>query len=132
MKAVADSCPCGADASFEQCCARFILHGEAPVSAEQLMRSRYSAYVRRDEAYLLRTWHPDRRPEALGVADDLALKWLGLTILDTLRGGALDQDGEVEFVARYKRNGKDGRIHERSRFERDAGGRWLYVDGSAG
>ena len=26
------------------------------------MRSRYSAFVREDAAYLLVTWHPDTRP----------------------------------------------------------------------
>jgi len=34
----------------------------------------------------------------------------------------------VEFVARYRVGGRAVRLHERSRFVREAG-RWLYVDG---
>ncbi len=34
----------------------------------------------------------------------------------------------VEFVARYKLNGRAFKLHETSRFER-VDGRWLYVDG---
>jgi len=34
----------------------------------------------------------------------------------------------VEFVARYKLNGRAFRLHEVSRFAR-VDGRWLYVDG---
>jgi SEC-C motif domain protein len=34
----------------------------------------------------------------------------------------------VEFVARYKVNGRAHRLHEISRFVREAG-KWLYVDG---
>ena len=37
---------------------------------------------------------------------------------------------EVEFVARYRVNGRAGRLHERSRFVREAN-RWYYVDGDA-
>ena len=45
------------------------------------MRSRYSAYVLGNEAYLLATWHPDTRPAVLGLADDAPVKWLGLDVL---------------------------------------------------
>ncbi|MGF1546852.1 MAG: YchJ family protein [Thiotrichales bacterium] len=129
MKPAAASCPCGATIAFTACCGRFITAGEVPATAEQLMRSRYSAYVLRDEAYLLRTWHSEWRPAVLDVASDTGLKWLGLTVLDTQLGGAFDQIGEVAFIARYKRNGKAGRLHERSRFVRE-GGTWRYVDGT--
>ena len=35
----------------------------------------------------------------------------------------------VEFVARYKVNGRAQRLHEVSRFVREDG-RWFYLDGS--
>ena len=91
------------------------------------MRSRYTAYVFGDEPYLLRTWHARTRPSALHLADE-RVKWLGLKVLRADAGGAQDDEGRVEFVARYKVGGKAARLHETSRFVRERG-QWFYVDG---
>lgn len=56
------ACCCGSMVNHDRCCGRYLGGGEFPQSAEQLMRSRYSAYVLGDEPYLLATWHPDTRP----------------------------------------------------------------------
>ena len=88
------------------------------------MRSRYSAFVTRNAAYLLDTWHPDSRPDTIEF--DPAIRWTGLTIEGRRAGGMLDRAGTVEFVARYSANGRDGEQREHSRFVRDAGG-WRYV-----
>lgn len=88
------------------------------------MRSRYTAYVLKLEDYLLATWHPDTRPDALDLADD-DTKWLGLEIKRQQESG---DAAVVEFVARYKVAGRAHRLHEISRFERKDG-RWFYVDG---
>jgi SEC-C motif-containing protein len=100
---------------------------EAAPTAEALMRSRYSAYVLRNEPYLLATWHVSTRPESLELADD-ATKWIGLEIKRSEAGGPGDERGLVEFVARYKVGGRAFRLHETSRFVREDG-RWYYVDG---
>lgn len=89
------------------------------------MRSRYTAYVLGDAAYLRATWDPATCPA--DVMPDPATRWLGLEVRGHRTVGA-DQ-AEVEFVARYRMQGRGGRLHERSRFRRDAHGRWLYVDG---
>ena len=118
-------CPCGSGKSFEPCCGRH-LAGEAAPTAEALMRSRYSAYGLLREDYLLATWHPSNRPRELGLARDAPVKWLGLEVK---RHEQTDADhAVVEFVARYKVNGRAQRLHEISRFVREDG-RWLYVDG---
>ncbi len=88
------------------------------------MRSRYSAFVHADAAYLLNTWHSSTRPESLTFEPDV--KWLGLQVRD--HQATSDTAAEVEFVARYRVAGKAVRLHERSRFVREAG-RWFYVDG---
>ncbi len=118
----AAGCPCGSGLRDDLCCGR--LHrGEAlAATAEELMRSRYSAFVRREAGYLLATWHPRTRPADLDLDDDVA--WTGLEVLATEAGGPGDATGVVEFVAHHA----GGRLHERSRFERRAG-RWVYVDG---
>jgi SEC-C motif domain protein len=88
------------------------------------MRSRYSAFVLHDAAYLLATWHPSSRPG--GIDFEPGQRWLGL---DVKWHRVLDADhAAVEFVARSRVAGRGQRLHERSRFVRE-GGRWFYVDG---
>ncbi len=96
------------------------------MTAEQLMRSRYSSFVVCDESYLLATWHPDTRPSRVRL--DKKQRWLGLSIRATEAGGPDDRTGIVEFIARFNIDGKGHRLHEISRFEK-IDGRWHYVDG---
>lgn len=123
--AVDRPCPCLSGERYSDCCGRF--HSglaEAP-TAEQLMRSRYSAFVVGDRAYLLRTWHPDTRPAELEVDD--SLEWRRLDILSTQRGGPLDSEGIVEFKAWFRQGQERGTHHETSTFRR-VNRRWYYLD----
>ncbi len=90
------------------------------------MRSRYSAYALGREPYLLATWHASMRPAELRLSDDVATRWIGLEV----KRHEVQDDGHaiVEFLARYKINGRAHRLHETSRFVREDG-RWFYVDG---
>ena len=123
------NCPCLSGEQYEDCCGRFHAgEAEAP-TAEQLMRSRYSAFVVRDEAYLLRSWAPETRP---GEVDfDPGMRWTGLEIEAATDGTAFHQHGTVTFTARYVHGGEPGALHERSRFARHEGA-WVYVDGDVG
>jgi len=126
---VADPCPCGSGRAYDKCCGDFIDGTGVAVRAEQLMRSRYTAFVLSREHYLLSSWHPSTRPATLGLNGTGAVKWLGLKILGLEAGGEDDAEGRVEFVARYRRGGGPAaRLHENSRFVRE-GGHWFYVDG---
>jgi SEC-C motif-containing protein len=125
-------CPCrpatAGQPRYGQCCGRYHQgerHLQAP-TAEALMRSRYSAFVRGHLDYLLATWHDSTRPARLE-ADPPGLHWLGLEVR---AHQVLDDDhARVEFVARSKpRGGRAQRLHEDSRFVRE-NGRWFYVDG---
>lgn len=118
------ACPCGSAWPYARCCGR--LHrGEArAATAEQLMRSRFSAFAVRDATYLLETWHPSTRPGR--VRFDPGRRWVGLEVLRTQAGGMLDNEGTVEFVAHHERGGDRGELHEVSAFVRD-GGHWRYV-----
>lgn len=127
QQAALQACPCGRYGSqtlFESCCGRW-LDGSAP-DPESLMRSRYSAFVRGDSDYLLRTWASATRPEQLDLQEDPLPQWLGLEIKQA--PPPQGDEGSVEFVARYKVGGRAFRLHEASRFLRE-GGQWLYVDG---
>ncbi|SEO47746.1 YchJ family protein [Trujillonella endophytica] len=121
-------CPCGTGLTYAECCGR--LHeGGGAATAEQLMRSRYSAFAVGDAAHLLATWHPDTRPGSLDL--DPAVRWTGLEVLATTGGAMLATEGTVEFRASYvDGGGRRGAQHEDSRFVR-VGGRWLYLDGVA-
>ena len=92
------------------------------------MRSRYSAFVLLDAAYLLETWHPDTRPLELEL--DAGIEWRRLDIVSTRRGGPLDNEGVVEFKAHFRQGGERGVHHETSRFIK-AGGQWFYLDAVA-
>ncbi|OBG58306.1 YchJ family protein [Mycobacterium sp. E3339] len=123
-----EPCPCGSGDDYPACCGP--LHdGEVQArTAEELMRSRYSAFAHRNADYLFRTWHPRTRPA--DVAVDPNITWTGLDVLDVVAGGPNDDSGEVEFAARFESGGRMGALHERSRFERRAG-RWFYLDAAA-
>ncbi|MBN8773042.1 MAG: hypothetical protein BGP20_00710 [Thiobacillus sp. 63-78] len=122
----AASCPCGSGRLLADCCGRFHAGDPAP-DAASLMRSRYSAYVLGLEEYLRATWHPATCPAVLGLDATPRPQWLGLAVKAHMPLD--DAHATVEFVARYKLNGRAFRLHEISRFER-VDGRWLYVDGA--
>jgi len=94
------------------------------------MRSRYSAFFFRRVDYLVDTTHPDSRSPTL--KEELAasvhqVKWLGLEILSSSKGGKNDRTGKVEFVAKCYADGGAGELHENSRFKRYKGA-WKYLD----
>ncbi len=122
----AAQCPCGSGAAYEACCAPFVQGEEFAQTAETLMRSRYTAFVKGAEDYLLASWHPSTRPSRVRI--DPMQKWIGLAIKSTEAGSVADDAGIVEFVARFKVAGKGHRLHERSRFELIEG-RWYYLEG---
>lgn len=120
-------CACGLANQYAACCGRFHNGDEIAVSSEQLMRSRYSAYVLALQDYLLETWHPSTRPLSLDFSDANKTKWLGLEIKRHTVVGV--NRAQVEFVARYKTGGLPAvRLHEISDFIFDEG-RWFYVSG---
>ncbi len=88
------------------------------------MRSRYTAFVVRDAAYLLRSWHPSTRPTGLDFDPDQ--RWTRLDVLATTGGSAFHTEGTVEFRAHFTVRGRADAQHEDSRFVRDEG-RWVYL-----
>jgi SEC-C motif domain protein len=125
------SCVCGLEPSTEKCCGRYIHGGQKPPTAEALMRSRYSAYVLGEIDYIVATHDPERRHEVdpTGAREwSKDSEWEGLTIHRVERGGVEDQDGVVEFTARYVRDGHLVPHREHATFRR-VDGDWFYVDG---
>ncbi len=124
------SCPCGRELPLSRCCGRF-LDGEAlPETAEDLMRSRYSAHVLERIEYLRDTLWPRHQPlfDTAGTARRAADNhWTGLTVIAVHGGGSADREGTVLFEARFLAGGQLVTHRECSRFRKKKG-RWYYVE----
>jgi SEC-C motif-containing protein len=118
------SCLCGLPASYQDCCGNLHRGEAAATTAEQLMRSRFTAFGVGDAAYLLRTWHPTSRPAHLDL--DKRTRWVRLEILETTGGSVVHTEGTVRFRAHYIDRGKPGEMEENSHFVR-INGRWVYA-----
>ncbi|MEM8594819.1 MAG: YchJ family metal-binding protein [Pseudomonadota bacterium] len=136
------ACPCQSQDIFERCCQPILLGVNAAITAEQLMRSRYTAYYLLGNAssgitqkecvqYLIDTHHPEYRSADLA-ADLLSgppTEWCSLRIINMEEGGATDVTGLVEY-AFYRRgtSSEYGQMHEASSFIKQ-GDHWLYTTG---
>lgn len=109
-----------------------LIRGEKPATtAAELMASRYVAYATGAIDYLLETHDPKTRAGTDRKSTEAwskSAEWQGLEILSTERGGADDDEGYVEFIARYRADGVDHAHHERSLF-RKVEGRWYFISG---
>jgi len=118
-------CPCGLTKTYGDCCGSLHRGQTTAATAEQLMRSRFSAFAVGDTAYLLRSWHSTTRPARLDL--DPQLRWVRLEILGTTQGSAFHTEGTVEFRAHCTVHGQPDSQYENSRFVRE-GGQWVYLD----
>ncbi len=126
-----DICPCGSQKNYSDCCQPLHLGKAKAQSAEQLMRSRYCAFVKGEIDYLYKTLAPESRKDYDEKATKewaSSVKWKGLKIVKSEGGGAKDESGVVEFVATYEKDRKGLDHHEVSQFRQD-NGTWFFVDG---
>ena len=124
-------CPCLSDLEYKDCCGLFHRGERDAATAEELMRSRYSAYAMQEIDYLIETTSPSQRKyhdrESLQTwAEDT--KWKKLEIVETREGTSEDSKGHVEFIAYYEENKKDKIHHELSLFKKIKG-KWYYHNG---
>jgi len=115
-------CPCGSEIEYDQCCQSLLMAKRSVATPEELMRSRYTAYVKKNIDYLAKTLHPNLRKEfdykaTLEWAENS--NWQKLEVLNT-------ESNIVEFVASYTENGSLRRHHEISVFLEEAGC-WYYA-----
>lgn len=126
-------CPCGSGRNYNECCEPFIKGAKLPVTAEELMRSRYSAYAKIEIAYIVDTTYKNQRNKMR--EEDIRLwaetsQFEKLEIIGTEKGGAQDSDGNVEFIAHYTQKGAKNKHHEIARFKKEDG-KWLFEDGDS-
>ena len=124
-------CPCGSGRQLDACCACYIEGRSSAPTAEGLMRSRFSAFVLNRLDYIEQTCASEMREtfdrdDAQRGSD--VVKWIDLEVLNSFRGGAMDETGTVEFSARYLVDGLVRTHRENSVFRREDG-KWVYVTG---
>jgi SEC-C motif-containing protein len=124
-------CPCQSGKEYDACCGPIISGSQAALTAEALMRSRYSAFAKGEVDYLGRSLHPDQRADYdPGATQRWAnhSEWVNLQILNISGGGTDDDEGTVEFIATYRQKGNTLSHHEVGQFNR-LNGIWYYTDG---
>ncbi len=126
-----EKCPCGSVLSYSECCEPVIKGARAAETAEQLMRSRYSAYAKAEIEYLLESLHPDQRsdfdPKSTRQWAEAA-EWQKFEIIKAEAGGPEDEEGRIEFIATFLQDGVKREHRELSVF-RKVDGRWFLENG---
>ncbi len=125
-------CYCCSNRKFEDCCQPFIIGTAKPRTAEELMRSRYTAYATIEIEYILRSTHPSTRkfhePETIEHWAKTS-RWQKLEIISTDKGNSSEKEGTVEFKAYFLDANDQMQIHhENSNFRKELG-KWFFVDG---
>lgn len=122
-----DDCFCSSGKSYEECCLPIHNKTQPALTAEALMRSRFSAFRLGLTDYLLASWCEASRPAKLDLSDQPS--WLKLVIYDTQMGSEYDTTGSVEFGAFYQYGEQFGEMREISQFQRNSNGHWCYLSG---
>lgn len=124
-------CPCGSGQNDTECCHPIINGLKKAETAETLMRARYTAHAQGNIDFIVQSHHPTTRSE---VDKDTTKRWadesqwLGLDIREVEEGGADDDSGKVEFVAKYRdAQGKRHEHFELALFEKLEGD-WFFRD----
>lgn len=137
MMIMSNFCPCqiqailpttGDELSYSQCCQPFHTQQDTPHTAEQLMRSRYSAYVLGLIDYIVHTTVPSQQTGL----DRFALQqwsretaWQGLQVITTQN---MDKSHDkVEFKAYFLHENQQQAHHEISYFVKIQQ-KWYFLD----
>ena len=121
-------CPCGSNFPYPDCCGPLIRGTGFADTAEDLMRSRYTAFTKNNWEYLVLTSHPEEKKEMAKLESTLLdhdAHWKKLEVLHTNKGRMQDSEGQVDFVAHYEKDGILQTLRESSKFYK-VNGRWVY------
>jgi len=126
------NCPCGLNLLFNECCLAFINLSKYPQSPEQLMRSRFSAYVNHNAQYIYDTYAIESQTsQSVDEIQNWAKEcyWVALVIHN--RSDINKTYPSVEFSAFYIIEDQLIELRENSRFikEPTQSDHWRYLDG---
>lgn len=126
-----DLCSCDTGKPFSECCEPVLKGAKKPASAVDLMRARYTAYVRHEIDFIMDSLSPARKKDTDRKATEewsRDTSWEGLRIVSTVKGGPGDDTGEVEFIAKYRDKEEAKEHHELASFLK-LNGSWHFEDG---
>jgi SEC-C motif-containing protein len=118
-------CPCGSGRTFGECCEPILKQQKPAATAEQLMRSRFTAHFLRDHQHLHRTYLPTARQPYVEEKEAIELNWKRL-VIHAHEPGPKPDVATVDFSAYYDDNGVEQAMHEKSEF-RQIDGQWFFV-----
>lgn len=124
------NCPCNPLKKYSECCK--IAHDNINnvITAEQLMRSRYSAFVLANINYLQKSHHSSTRPSKKEKKEILSwtksVNWIKLEVLNSTQGLVNNTTGTVSFKAYFLENGSMNIIEENSSFCKE-NNHWVYL-----
>lgn len=128
-----DLCPCGSGKIYEECCEPIIKGKTEALTAESLMRARYTSYVKHEIDFIINSCEEG---EKIAEIDRAATEqwskestWHGLKILNTQKGLESDDEGLVEFEAAYTDKNHLNEIHHENAYFKKVNGKWLYEAG---
>ncbi|KCX36516.1 hypothetical protein J577_2326 [Acinetobacter sp. 263903-1] len=122
------SCPCG-KGLYKDCCEPLHSGKTRAVHAEQLMRSRYSAFALQQIGYIVKTTASGQQPylEVPAIQQwSETNRWLGLEVIN-FKEKLTKHHAEVEFRAHYHDGEQPQLHHEISYFVQQAG-QWFFLD----
>ena len=123
-------CPCDPTKNYTDCCEKAHKNIQNILTAEALMRSRYSAFALANIDYLHKSHHTSTRPSEEENKEILewtkSVEWIKLEIINTNKGTATDITGNVNFKAFFKENDKINFIKENSYFCKEQN-HWVYL-----
>lgn len=125
-----NQCPCFSGNTYDQCCHIAHQNISKVETAEQLMRSRYTAFTQGNGDYLMLSHHTSTCPynDKQHIIDWAnSVTWLKLEILNISEGKSTDRQGEVEFKAHFTEGFKEKYIHEYSKFVKEDDN-WVYLE----
>lgn len=125
------TCPCGTQKAYQECCEPLLLGKEKAKTAQDLMRSRYSAFVKNNIDYISQTHVPGTTDFDPTEAKDWAENsiWKGLEVVKTTQGKESDSTGVVEFKAFYSDQKENNYIHHEVAKFKKLDDVWYYEDG---
>ena len=118
-------CPCGTGKTFAQCCEPILIRQRPAESAEQLMRSRFTAHVARDFEHLHRTYLKTSKEPYVPDPDAGGTNWTHL-VIHAHEPGHKPDTAFVDFTAYFRENDAEQALHEKAEFQR-IDGTWLYT-----
>lgn len=123
-------CYCGRALAFKDCCEPYLKDEKSPIGPEELMRSRYVAFVLKNIDYLLNTNDPQTRHDFDLKANKEWAEGVEFQGLEVLRQESSGNKGIVEFKATYRDlvSEEIHTHHEISKFRKQAG-IWYFREG---